>query len=169
MALKNITINDFTVKAHDQWANQWFLLSCGDFAKGHYNTMTVAWGSFGTMWGKPFAQVVVRPTRYTYEFMEKYNSFTLNALPEEYRKAKQIMGTRSGRDRNKINESGLTPVASTQVASPSFREADLIVECKKIYYDDFKPEHFLQSDIKSCYPLKDYHRFYFGEIVAVLK
>jgi flavin reductase (DIM6/NTAB) family NADH-FMN oxidoreductase RutF len=164
-----IAIKDFLVKPHDIWNNKWFLLTAGDFEKTDYNTMTVAWGSFGTMWHKPFAQVVVRPTRYTFEFMEKYDSFTLTAFPKEYKKALSFLGSRSGRDMDKIAESGLTPCKSSIVAAPSFEEAELVVECKKMYWQDFTPENFDDPSLDKNYPKKDYHRSYFGEIVTVLK
>ncbi len=120
------------------------------------------------MWNKPFAQVVVRPTRYTRQFMDQYDTFTLCAFPERYRKALKLLGSKSGRDGDKIAESGLTPIAASKVAAPAFAEAELIIECRKIYWDDFKPEHFLDHKIHANYPIKDYHRVYFGEIVAIL-
>lgn len=162
-----ISVEKFLVTAHDLWANQWLLLTSGDFKKGHFNTMTVGWGSFGTMWAKPFAQVVVRPGRYSYEFMEQYDSFTLCAFPKEYKKALALLGSKSGRDGDKIAEAGLTPVAASQVAAPAFEEAELVVECRKMYWDDFKPENFLDPTIDKNYPIKDYHRIYFGEIMTV--
>ena len=119
------------------------------------------------MWGKPFAQVFVRPSRYTYEFMVKYDTFTLCAFPETYRKALELLGSKSGRDGNKIAEAGLTPIASTQVAAPGFAEADLIIECRKIYWDDLDPARFLDPSIERNYPQKAYHRIYFGQIVAI--
>jgi len=143
------------------------LLTSGDFAAGHFNTMTVGWGSLGVMWGRPFVQVVVRPTRYTYGFMEQYESFTLCAFPKAYRQALQILGTRSGRDGDKIAEAGLTPIASTQVPAPGFDEADLIVECRKMYWQDMDPSHILDPTIEKHYVKKDYHRIYFGEVVAI--
>ena len=69
MVLQTIPFEKLNVNSLDLWMNQWLLLTCGDFASQDFNTMTVAWGSFGTMWNKPFAQVVVRPVRYTYKFM----------------------------------------------------------------------------------------------------
>ena len=131
--------------------------------------MTVGWGSFGVMWNKPFVQVVVRPTRYTFEFMNRYSTFTLCALGKKYREALQILGTRSGRDGNKIAETGLTPVPSTKVAEPGFAEAQLILELKKIYWEDFRPENFLDPAIDENYPQKDYHRMYVGQIVKCLE
>lgn len=149
------------------WAPNWLLLTSGDFAAGHYNTMTVAWGSLGMMWNMPVAQVVVRPVRYTYQFMEKYDTFTLTAFPGRYRRALGLLGSKSGRDLDKISASGLTPIAASQVPAPSFAEATLLIECHKIYWQDFDPAHFLDDRIAHEYPQKDYHRMYYGEIVAV--
>jgi len=143
------------------------LLTSGDFAAGHFNTMTVAWGSMGTMWEKPFVQVVVRPVRYTYEFMERYDSFTLSAFPSEHRDTLLFLGARSGRDSDKIAESGLTPIASSRVAAPGFAEAELIVECRKVYWQDMDAAHFLTPEIERHYPERDYHRIYFGEVLAI--
>jgi flavin reductase (DIM6/NTAB) family NADH-FMN oxidoreductase RutF len=167
MSLVRIPFDDLRVKSHDLWKNRWLVLASGDFGAKTYNAMTVAWGSLGEMWNKPFVQVVVRPTRHSFGFMERYPTFTLNAFPETRRKAMTILGTRSGRDGDKISDSGLTPVSSLKVQAPSFEEAELVIECRKMYWDDFDPRHFLDSSIDSQYPKKDYHRFYFGEAVEI--
>jgi len=168
MPLQPIPFDEFAVKPFHVWTDRWLLLTAGDFAAGRYNAMTVGWGSLGVMWGRPFAQVVVRPVRHTYQFTEQYDTFTLCAFPEQYRSALALLGSRSGRDGDKIAAAGLTPIASTQVAAPSFAEADLIIECRKIYWADFTPAHFLDPEIEANYPQKDYHRSYFGEILAIL-
>ncbi|PID57400.1 flavin reductase [candidate division KSB3 bacterium] len=162
-----IPSENFLVSAHNLWANRWLLLTSGNFETGHFNTMTVGWGSFGTMWKKPFAQVVVRPGRYTFEFMEQYESFTLCAFPASQKQALALLGNTSGRDGDKIAEASLTPSAASLVAAPAFEEAELIVECRTMYWDDLKPAHFLDASIESNYPLKDYHRVYFGEILRI--
>ena len=167
MQRRQIDIDAFVVEARSLWARDWLLLTAGDYESGKYNAMTVGWGSFGVMWNLPFAQVVVRPTRHTFKFMEEYDSFTLTAFPDSRRDALKMLGTLSGRDGDKITRSGLTPIPSSKVASPGFDEASLVVECRKIYWDDFDPSRFLSSRIEPCYPQKDYHRIYFGEIVAV--
>ncbi len=158
---------DLSVKVNDLWLNKWFLITSGDFEKQDFNTMTVAWGSLGIMWNRPFVQAVVRPTRYTFEFTEKYDSFTMCSFPDKYRDALKLLGTKSGREGDKIAESGLTPIKSEIVQSPSFDEADLILECRKIYFDGIKPENFIDPSIDKNYPLKDYHRIYFGEILKI--
>jgi len=162
-----IPFDELLVRPHHLWNEQWLLLTAGDFAARHFNTMTVGWGSLGTMWNRLFAQVVVRPIRYTHEFMDRYDTFTLCAFPEAYRQALNLLGTKSGRHGDKIAESGLTPIASTQVAAPGFAQAELILECRKIYRADFDPTHFFDPRIEQHYPQKDYHTVYFGEIVAV--
>ncbi len=148
------------------WDKTWFLLTAGSFDTGEFNTMTVSWGSLGTLWNKPIAQVFVRPTRHTYEFMESADSFTLSAFSEAHRDALRLLGTRSGRDGDKITEAGLTPSPCSQVSSPGFEEAELILECRKIYWQDLDPRQFLDATIEGEYPLKDYHRIYLGEILA---
>jgi flavin reductase (DIM6/NTAB) family NADH-FMN oxidoreductase RutF len=163
----SIPFEKLLLKSHDLWKNQWMLLTGGDFHKNEFNTMTVAWGSLGMMWDKPFVQVVVRPTRHTYGFMERFDTFTLCAFPEPYRDAMSLIGSISGRDCDKIAESGLTPVASRKVKAPSFSEAELVLECRKIYWDDFEPDHFLDPSIHALYPKKDFHRIYFGEVVLI--
>ena len=163
----SIPANELIVKINDLWKNKWFLLTSGDFEKNHYNTMTVAWGFFGVMWNKPMAVVVVRPTRFTLEFMEKYETFTLCAFDKKYKKDLSLLGTKSGRDGDKISETNLTPCASENISSPSFKEAELIIECRKAYHHDFQPELFADQSIDKNYPLKDYHRVYYGEIIGI--
>lgn len=141
------------------------LLAAGDGRS--YNVMTVAWGSLGVMWDKPFAMVVVRPTRHTRGFIDAGDSFTLSAFSEEHREKLSYCGSHSGRDGDKVKASGLSPVASRKVSVPSFEEAELVIECRKIYFDDFAPQNFLADYIHEKYPQRDYHRMYFGEIVSI--
>lgn len=164
---KEIRIAEFSSKVFDLWDNQWLLLSCGDFQSGRFNSMTVAWGGFGIMWNMPIAMVVVRPSRFTFQFINDYDTFTLCGFPETYRKALSLLGTKSGRDSDKIAESGLTPIASKAVAAPTFQEASLSVACRKIYYSDFDPSHFLDDRIEKQYDGRDYHRMVYGEILQI--
>jgi flavin reductase (DIM6/NTAB) family NADH-FMN oxidoreductase RutF len=164
---QQLDISKVVLKPFHLLAQEWMLLTCGDYKTKEFNTMTVAWGSFGTMWFKPFVMLVVRPPRYTYEFMEKYDNFTLSAYPAELKSKLEFCGKNSGRNVDKIAEAGLTAIPSSLVSSPSFDQAKLIIECRKMYFDDLKPENFIDDKIESFYPEKDYHRMYFGEIVAI--
>ena len=167
MRREPIGFDEFNVNAVRVWANDWFLLTAGENAPGKYNTMTVAWGSIGCMWGKPFAQIVVRPSRHTYQFTEACDDFTLSGFGDGQRDALNLCGTKSGRDVDKVAAAGLTAIPSTQIASPAFDEAELILECRKIYRDKFSPDKFLSDDIETNYNGSDYHVIYFGEIVAI--
>lgn len=140
----------------------WMLITAGTL--DHYNTMTASWGHMGIMWNLPIAIAWIRPQRYTFEFTEQYSHFTLSFFSKEYRKALQFCGTKSGRDHDKAAETGLTPVA-TDKGNVFFREARLVLECRKLYADDLKSENFIVPEIAGKhYPGKDFHRFYMGEI-----
>ncbi|MBP7653823.1 flavin reductase [Candidatus Dependentiae bacterium] len=162
-----IPFNEFSTNTFNLWKNQWLLLTSGEFEAKNFNMMTVAWGGFGIMWDKPIAIIVVRPSRYTFEFIEKFNTFTLSSFSENFRNKLTVCGTKTGRTTDKIKETGLTPVKSKKICAPSYKESELSIECKKIYFDDFKPMRFISSEIENVYNGSDYHRMYFGEIVFV--
>ncbi len=167
MTNSSITYQELRLKPFSIFDDQWFLLTCGDLENHHFNSMTISWGSIGIMWNKPFVQVVVRPTRYTFEFMNQYADFSLCAFPETCRDALSLLGSESGRDGDKISRSGLTPLAGTQVRSPVFAEANLVFECRKIYLDGFDPQQFIDPAIERVYKNNVYHTAYFGEILSI--
>jgi len=147
---------------------RWMLLAAGDFAARDYNFMTVSWGMIGIVWGKPCATVFVRPSRHTRQFMDRMDSFTLSLFPQELHKALVWCGEHSGRREDKVKGAGLTPIASQKISAPGFDEAELIMECRKIYFADLDPGAFLDPSIGSNYPAhSDYHRMFVGEIAAV--
>lgn len=131
-----------------------------------FNAMTVAWGFIGAMWRRPVVITPVRTTRFTYEYMERYETWTLSAFPEEHRRALQLLGSKSGRDSDKIADCGLTPIASERIDAPTYAEAILSIECKTLYYNDIAPERMRDKGLDALYS-NDYHRMYYGEIVAV--
>ncbi|HUJ17889.1 MAG TPA: flavin reductase family protein [Nitrospirota bacterium] len=142
----------------------WMLITAGSPEK--FNSMTASWGGLGVLWERKAAFCFIRPTRYTYEFVEASPLFTLCFFPEKHRKALSFCGSHSGRDRNKILESGLRPVKEAGVVY--FQEARLVLVCRKIYSQDIDPGLFLDPSIQDMYPQKDYHRMYVGEIVKCL-
>jgi len=145
--------------------SDWMLITAG--TADSFNTMTASWGGLGVLWNRPVSYIFVRPARYTYEFMEKNKTFSLSFFEEKHRKALSICGTKSGRDTDKVKEAGLTPVVS-EAGIVHFDEAKLVLECTKLCYQDIDPANFLDPSIKSLYD-NDYHRFYIGEITAVIK
>jgi flavin reductase (DIM6/NTAB) family NADH-FMN oxidoreductase RutF len=156
----------------DLIGEKWMLITAKKYKSDQkVNTMTASWGGMGIMWGKPVAWCVVRPVRYTYGFMEEADCFTLSVLPEEYRTAMRLLGTKSGRNGDKITEAGLnlTDVEGFGGKAVSFTEADIILTCMKLYHQDVDPANFTDGTLdKSNYPKKDYHRMYFGEIAGCL-
>ncbi len=162
-----IPIEKFTTRSHSIFDLQWFILSCGDFEKKDFNLMTISWGALGTMWSLPIVLVAVRFSRYTFQFMERFNTFTLNAFPEKYRDLLNELGSHSGREMDKLHSSEVTAIASQKVKAPSFLEAELVIECKKIYWTDINPAHFLDDRIYEKYVNRDYHRFYIGEVTGI--
>lgn len=146
--------------------DQWMLITAGK--QDQCNTMTASWGGLGVLWGKPVATVYIRPQRYTLEFVEREDTFTLCFFGEQYRKALALCGSKSGRDVDKVKECGFT--VATAEGAPYFEEADLVLVCKKAYWKYMDPTHFLDGEIDGkWYPEKDYHRIFIGEIVEVLR
>lgn len=140
----------------------WFLLTAGN--ADNYNTMTASWGGMGILWNKKVVFCFVRPVRHTYGFMESNELFTLCFFDEKYRKALSYCGKYSGRDVDKAKETNLT-AETTAEGSVFFKQAKLVLECKKLYFSDINPESFLLPEIDKNYPHKDYHRIYIGEII----
>lgn len=163
----SIPVDDFACPPFHLWGERWLLLVSGRNEARQFNCMTVAWGGFGMMWAKPFAMVAVRPSRYTYGFMEKAGDFTLCAFPPSMKDKLTVCGTQSGRDIDKVAVCGFHPVQSASVGSPGFDEAELIVECRTLYAQDLDPRRFISPDIEKVYSGRDYHRFYYGEILAI--
>ncbi len=160
-----IPTNELHLPPFGAWEPGWFLLTAGENRPGAYNSMTVSWGALGVIWHRPLVIVVVRPQRYTRQFMERHDTFSLCAFDEMYRPALNLLGTQSGRDTRKMTECGLTPIALAHIACPGYAEAKLILECKKAYFHDLDPAHFLAPFIAPNYT-NDYHRMYFGEVLA---
>ncbi len=143
----------------------WMLITAG--AKNSFNTMTASWGGFGVIWRRNICWCVIRPVRYTYKFTEKNVLFTLSFFGEKYRKVLNYCGGHSGNKVDKIKATGLTPVTDIKDAI-YFKEARLVMVCKKIYFQDITPKNFVDKSIDKNYPNKDYHRMYFGEVVKCL-
>ena len=165
--LKQWKTKDLDKNVFSLIGDQWMLLTAG--TPERCNTMTASWGGLGVLWGINVAACYIRPQRYTYEFVERSGFFTLSFFGEEYRKALTLCGSKSGRDIDKIKECGLTVSASAGNA-PYFQEAELVLVCRKLYWQDIDPAHFLDPDLDGrWYPEKDYHRMYIGEIVEVYR
>ena len=158
-----ITPKEMTGNPFARIGDQWMLVTAGNAEKA--NTMTASWGGLGVLWNKPVCFAFVRPTRYTYAFLEQQDRFTLSFFSEEYRQALRLCGTVSGRDTDKIADAGLT--LRTDAQAPYFDEAELVLVCRKLAVQDMDPTGFLDPAIAGLYD-NDYHRVYIGEITRVL-
>lgn len=131
------------------------------------NTMTASWGGVGIMWNKPVTFTFIRPQRYTFGLMENEDYYTLSFFDEEYRDALKFCGTKSGRDYDKVKETGLTPVYDE--SAPYFEEAKLVLVCKKLYSQVLNSESIIdEATVSPAYTADDFHKMYISEIAKVL-
>ncbi len=154
----------FDESIFDLFDKKWALVTAGDI--NDFNTMTISWGGMGTLWSKPAATVYIKPVRYTHEFMERNGYFTLSFFGGEYRKALELLGSKSGRDCDKVALSGLTPFAVTENAV-GFKEAETVIVCRKIYSQDLDPNAIPDSAKETYYRTEAPHTMYIGEVVEI--
>lgn len=114
MQFQEIDIRGIKENAIRLIRDEWALITAGDQKK--WNTMTVSWGGIGELWGKDVAMIFIRPQRYTYEFIEREDYFTMSFFEKEYKKALSLCGSKSGRDIDKAKEAGLTPFFSARLS-----------------------------------------------------
>jgi flavin reductase (DIM6/NTAB) family NADH-FMN oxidoreductase RutF len=145
--------------------DQWMLITAG--TPEQCNTMTASWGGLGVLWGAPMALAYIRPQRYTKQFVDGQDYFTLSFFSEEYRQQLSLCGTKSGRDVDKVRECGFT-VAAGAGSAPYFEQADLVLVCRKRMAMPMDPAAIPQ-DVKDKWYHGDYHTMYWGEIVEALK
>ena len=164
-----IEATDLPDNVIDLIGKQWMLVTAGN--KSSYNTMTAAWGAVGYMWSRPSTFIVIRDSRYTYQFLQREESFTLSFFTEEYRGALRICGTKSGRDADKVSEAGLTPLEIPS-GLMSFKEARMIIECKKIFVQEmdyaYLTQPYKEKIMEESYnnePSK--HQLFISEITSI--
>jgi len=167
LAHRIISVEDLLLNPFNLIGKDWMLISSG--SKDSFNMMTAGWGSLGILWGKKVIFCFIRPTRYTYKFVNENDLFTVSFFSSEYREALNICGRYSGRDVDKVKLSGLIPVEDNEYRTVYYDQARLVFICKKIYYQDINPDNFLDESIHNNYPMRDYHRMFVGEIVKALE
>ena len=133
---------------------------------GKANVMTIGWGMMGSIWARPVFMVLVRPSRHTYSQLEQVGDFTVNLPPRELAAAVSRCGTVSGRDHDKFQETQLTLNASREVRPPIINECIVHYECRTLHRNDVAPDALVQAVRGEFYASEDFHRLYFGEIVA---
>lgn len=149
----------------DLIGKQWMLITAGNIESN--NSMTASWGGFGYLWNLPVTYIYIRPQRHSFSFVESNQYYTLCFFEHKHKNILTYCGSHSGKEYNKIKETGLIPM-QTELGNVYFEQAKLVIECKKIYFDDIKPENFEDRLIRRNYPNKDYHRMYVGKVVKCL-
>lgn len=169
---RSVPISDFMFNPPSAFGKDWFALCAGTKEHGA-NGMTIAWGQMGALWGTgagalPTVTCYVRPSRYTFAFMQNEPFFSLSYFGTEYRKELGFLGSKSGRDvSNKIAAAGLTPVYAD--STTYIQEAEVVLICRKIYEQPLDPNGFLDARIREVnYADGDYHHVFVGEILKLL-
>ena len=156
---------EFTTDILSVFDKKWALLTAGN--EGSFNTMTISWGGLGTIWGKPVATVYVRTSRYTHDFMDANEFFTVSFYPEECRQILGVLGSKSGRVIDKMKESGLTPIKAGD--SMSFKEAEVTLVCRKLFKQQLDVANMPEDVAKNMYEGQAPHDMYIGEIVEIIR
>ncbi len=158
--IEMLEMNPFT-----KLAKEWALVTAGD--KSKCNTMTVAGGGVGVIWGKNVVYIFIRDTRYTKEFIDNGEFFSLAFLDEKYREALKYCGAHSGREGDKFQAASLTPAFKLSVPFPD--EANLVLLCRKMANVPLPESTFTDKSLKDAwYADGDMHTMYVGEIMQVL-
>ena len=165
MGFREIKVEELNFNPFTRIGKDWMLISAGTEEK--WNTMTASWGGVGVFWGKNAVTVYIRPQRYTKEFVDGNDTFSIAFFKDGHREALSLCGTVSGRDVDKVRESGLTPYFVE--GTPACEEADLVITCKKMYHTEMSQGVFDQPENdRKWYPDRDYHVMYIAEILKVL-
>ena len=160
---KEITAKEIKDNIIKSISDEWMLISAGD--ENDYNMMTASWGFAGEMWGADSVVAMVRPQRYTMEFVEKNDYFTLSFYGDN-KQIHKICGSMSGRDVDKTELTGLTPIFEN--GAVYFEEARLVLICKKQYVQGLCEECFVDKEPLKWYENKDFHNMIIGKIEKVL-
>ena len=158
---------DFTENGF-QWFHDAELLAAGDKEKS--NAMTIGWGGIGTLWGRTALTVYVAEKRYTKEFMDRSEYFTVMAFDVAHSNVLNYMGRQSGRDGDKAKALGLH-TAYTENGTPYYTEAEMVIECRIMYAAPFDPQYFKSDAPKKMYANfpAGIHSMYIGEVVNAWK
>ncbi|NHJ85589.1 MAG: flavin reductase family protein [Asgard group archaeon] len=143
---------------------EWMLITSG--SKEHYNMMTASWGGLGILWYKPVCFIFVRQSRYTYQFLEKNDHFSIGFFTEDYKPVLNLLGSKSAREINKMKEVDLTPIDDSKTIY--FEESRMVLICKKLYHHDIANENFVSEIRDDIYKDNDFHRMYICEIEKCL-
>ena len=159
--------SDFKNSVFDEIGSKRLLVTAKDEKNGRINAMTASWGTMGILWNKPVCVLFIRPQRYTKSLIEKEDVFSVNILENGHSDAYKICGTISGKDADKVKESGLAPVELN--GAYGFEESGTVMVLKKIYTDELKESSFIDKSLLSHYSAGDFHTAYICEITEIYR
>ncbi len=149
-----------------QIGKEWMLIGAGEGEKA--NLMTASWGAMGVLWRFPVAHCYVRPQRHTRDLIDGVDRYSLLFFEEEYREQLNLCGTKSGREIDKFEACGFTPLFDEH-GTVYVPQARAVVFCRKLYHQDMESSLFLDPKILELhYSAGDFHRAYIGEITKIL-
>lgn len=161
---KEIEYKEIQENLEEKLKNDWALVTAG--SPDDFNMMTISWGAFGTLWNDDMATIYIRESRHTINYLEKEDYFTISFYGKEYRKALGICGSKSGKDTNKLEMIGFSPLYDK---APYFEEANIVLVCRKVAKTDFKNSVIYDENIvQDNYKDGDFHIMYNGIIEKVL-
>lgn len=161
---KEISVKDIKANLVSAIADEWMLISAGN--EEAHNMMTASWGFVGEMWGADSVVIAVRPQRYTMKFLDENDTFALSFYGDN-KAIHKVCGSESGRDVNKTEKTGLTPVF--EEGTVYFEEANKVIICQKQYVSRLEPDKFIDKEPLKWYPTEDYHYMIIGKIIKVLE
>lgn len=137
----------------------------------HFNSMLGSGGGLGLLFMKPTTWCILRADRYTLEIIQKEQTYTMSYFPHEYKEQILFLGSKSGRDSEKMKEVELTSI-QTPSGDMSFKEARLIIECKLTALTTANPDDFYTQETKDYIneaykEANQYRKLVFGEITHV--
>ncbi len=159
-----IPVDDLELNPFESIGKDWALVSAGTKQKA--NTMTVSWGGIGVLWGKNVAFLFIRDSRYTKEFLDAGEFFSVSFMGKEYKEALNYCGSHSGRNSDKVAEAGLT--WNYKLSIPFIDEGNFVLLCHKLAAVRLTEETFLSPEISKWYKNGDLHTMYVGEILQIL-
>ncbi len=163
-AFQPFPIELLEINPFEKIGKEWALVSAGSKQKA--NTMTISWGGVGVLWGKNVAFIFIRDSRYTKEFIDAYDFFSVSFLSSQYKDALNYCGSHSGRNEDKLKNAGLT--WNYKISIPFIDEGNLILLCKKLSATKITEDSFLVPEINTWYADKDMHTMYIAEVLGVL-
>ena len=171
MAFIEVDPKDFDQSIFELLDRDWGLAMAGTSPE-HCNAMTIGWGQIGQFWGKPASTVFVRASRFTKEYLDTCDTFSVAFLPPELHHTHKVFGTMSGRDVNKTELTGLTPVMID--GTPLYEESALVFLCRKAYVDVLEHANFVDETVYSRYYDRgadhdDWHTMYIAYVEKILR